>query len=286
MNYQGKLSLITGGSSGIGLALAKQLAAQGSNVWLLARDPQKLEQARQEVSAARQSQDQKVGTLTADVSQWDEVTKAAGDLVQQAGIPDLLFNSAGISQPGFFAEQDLDIFRKTMEINYFGTLYMTKALLPGMIQRRSGHIVNISSVAGFLGLYGYSAYGPTKFAIRGLSDSMRYELSEHGIGVSVVFPPDTQTPQLEYEIPYKPPILVELDKSNKIMTADSVAESILKGVARGRYTITPGGDSWLYFQLTNFFGLVYPVMDFMVAQGRRAVNSHNGNSAAKNDRRQ
>lgn len=285
MNYQGKLSLVTGGSSGIGLALAKQLAAQGSHVWLLARDPVKLDQACQEVLAARQSPDQKVGALSADVAQWDQVTKAVSDLTQQAGIPDLLFNCAGISQPGLFAEQDLTIYRQTMEINYFGTLNVTKALLPGMIQRRSGHIVNVSSIAGFLGVYGYSAYGPTKFAIRGLSDVMRFELAEHGIGVSVVFPPDTQTPQLEYENRYKPPILVELDKSNKVMTADGVADSILKGVARGRYVITPGGDSWLYFQLTNFFGLVYPVMDFMVAQARRAVQGHSGNGAAKDDSR-
>jgi 3-dehydrosphinganine reductase len=160
-----------------------------------------------------------------------------------------------------------------MDVNYFGTLYAIQSLLPGMIARGSGHIVNLSSVAGILGVYGYSAYGPTKFAIRGLSDTLRYELAEHGIRVSVVFPPDTQTPQLEYENQYKPPLLVELDKNNKVLSAETVAKSILKGVARGQYIITPGFDSTLYYQLTNFFGLVYPVMEFMVAQARRAIRA-------------
>ncbi len=173
-----------------------------------------------------------------------------------------------------------------MDVNYFGTLHVIQSLLPGMIERGSGHIVNISSVAGILGVYGYSAYGPTKFAIRGLSDSLRYELAEHGIRVSVVFPPDTQTPQLDYENQYKPPVLVELDKANKVMTAEAVAQSILNGVARGQYAITPGFDSTLYYQLTNFFGLVYPVMEFMVAQARRTLRkSPNRDGAAKNNGR-
>lgn len=285
MDLQGKLSLVTGGSSGIGLALAKKLAAQGSHVWILARNPAKLEEACQEISDARQSTDQKINAVSADVSQFESISAAVDGIVKQAGTPDFLFNSAGIAEPGYVTQLDLDIYRKTMDINFFGTLYATRAVLPGMVQRGSGYIINISSIAGFLGLYGYSAYGPSKFAVRGLSDSMRYELAEHGIRVSVVFPPDTQTPQLDYENRIKPPIVVELDKANKVMTADAVADNILKGVAQKRYIITPGTDSSLYFKLTNFFGLVYPVMDLMVAQARRTLNGSNGNGAAKNNGR-
>jgi 3-dehydrosphinganine reductase len=99
-----------------------------------------------------------------------------------------------------------------------------------------------------------------------------------GIRVSIVFPPDTQTPQLEYENQHKPPVLRELDKANKVLQPDTVADAVLKGVAKGRYVITPGFDSSLYFQLTNFFGLVYPVMDRMVAAARKAVSRSNGRS--------
>lgn len=286
MNFDNQLSLITGGSSGIGLALAKKLATQGAHVWILARDPEKLKSACAEISASRQNPGQQVGAITADIANLKGVSTALEKFTSTTGVPDLLVNCAGIAHPGYFAQMDLDIFRANMEVNYFGTLYVTKALLPGMIERGSGHIVNVSSLAGLFGVYGYSAYGPSKFAIRGLSDVMRYELKEHGIRVSVVFPPDTQTPQLEYEQPYKPPITMELDKSNKVLSADTVASAILEGITRGRYIITPGFDSTLYYHLTNFFGLVYPVMDFMIAQGRRALRSRgNPNRTANDDRR-
>ncbi len=280
-----QLSLITGGSSGIGLALAKKLAARGAHVWILARDQAKLDSACAEISASRQDSGQQVGSIAADVANLEQVRAALERFTSTTGVPDLLVNCAGFAQPGYFAEMGLEIFRVNMEVNYFGTLYVTKMLLPGMVKRGSGHIVNVSSLAGLLGVYGYSAYGPSKIAIRGLSDVMRYELKEHGIRVSVVFPPDTRTPQLEYEQPYKPPITVELDKSNKVLSADTVASAILEGITRERYIITPGFDSTLFYHLTNFFGLVYPAMDFMIALGRRALRSRANPNGAANDNR-
>lgn len=282
MDLRGKTCLVTGGSSGIGLALAKLLAAGGSRVWILARNLSRLEMAREEIAAVA-SGDQQVNIIQADIADYKQVSSAFSEAFPGDTAPDLLFNSAGVAHPGLFAEQDLSIFRQMMEINYFGTLHVIKILLPAMIQRGSGHIVNISSVAGYLGLYGYAAYGASKFAIRGLSDSLRSELAEHNIRVSVVFPPDTQTPQLEFENPLKPPILRELDKSNKVLSPETVAEAILSGVARNRYIITPGFDSTLYFHLTNFFGLVYPVMDFMIARARRVLRNAERNGFAKDD---
>ena len=269
--FHGKNALITGGSSGIGLALAKKLAVQGANVWILARDQARLESACQEINALRVDPHQQIDSLAVDVSQAGQVFPALEGFSRQFGGPDLLINCAGVTRPGKFAEMDLSIFRAMMEVNYFGTLYTIKAALPGMIQRGSGHIVNISSLAGMFGVYGYSSYGPSKFAVRSLTDTLRYELAEHNIRMSVVFPPDTQTPQYEAEGPYKPPVLVVLDKANKVLSADAVADTILNGVTRGKYVITPGFDSTVYFHLTNFFGLVYPVMDFMVAQAHRVV---------------
>jgi 3-dehydrosphinganine reductase len=280
---RGKTALITGGSSGIGLALARKLAASGAHVWILARDPVKLKSARQEISTFCASAEQQVGVIQADITDSPQVGTTLREHTVQAGAPDLVFNSAGVTHPGKFIEQDLAIFRAMMEINYFGSLHVIKALLPAMAQRGSGHIINIASVAGFLGLYGYAAYGASKFAVRGLSDSLRSELAEYGIRISVVFPPDTQTPQLEFETPLKPPILRELDKSNKVLSPDTVADSILRGVARGSYVITPGFDSTLYFHLTNFFGLVYPVMDLMVSNARRILRVADRNSLSKDN---
>lgn len=275
-DFSNKLALITGGSSGIGLALAKQLTAQGAQVWIMARDPGKLSAAAAQIHSNGSSNP--VETLQADVADEAAVQAAVAALTERAGVPDLLFNCAGVAEAGRFVDHDLSIFRAMMEINYFGTLHMIQAVVPGMLQRGSGHIINFSSIAGFLGIYGYSAYGASKFAVRGLSDILRTELAEHGIRVSVVFPPDTDTPQLEYENHTKPPVTRELDKNNKVMQPEAVADAVLKGVARGRYVITPGFDSTLYFKLSNFFGLVYPVMDWMVAVARRAAGRDNGRS--------
>lgn len=278
MNFENQLALITGGSSGIGLALAKKLAESGADVWILARDSARLESACQEVSAVRRSELQRVGVISADVSDYTKTAKALEAFTASYRIPDLLINAAGVAKPGCFQDMEVSDFHWMMEVNYFGTVHVTRALVPAMIKRRSGHIINISSIAGFLGVYGYSAYGPSKFAVRGFSDVLRSELREYGIRVSVVFPPDTQTPQLEYENQFKPPILKKLDEANTVMTPESVADSILKNAARGRYIITPGFDSTLFYHASNLLGnLTYTLMDFMVAQARRSLNASNHN---------
>lgn len=274
--FEGKNALVTGGSSGIGLAVAKKLAALGTNVWILARNPERLDNTCREINTLRANPTQIVDSIAVDVADPDQVERVFTDFARQFGGPDLLINSAGVTQPGKFAEMDLSVFRSMMDINYFGTVHTIKAALPGMAQRGSGHIVNFASLAGMFGVYGYGAYGPSKFAVRGLTDSLRYELAEQNIRLSIVFPPDTDTPQLKYETPFKPPVLIELDKSNKVLSADQVADAIVKGIARGKYVITPGFDSTLYYHLTNFFGLVYPVMEFMVAQARRTINRSGG----------
>lgn len=279
MGFDGQLALVTGGSSGIGLALAKQLAAMGSRVWILARDQVRLQAACAEIQQVSRGTDRQVDYLSADVVDQKQVEAVLANFVNQAGMPDLLFNCAGVAHPGRFEELDPQIFRWMMDVNYFGTVNVTHALVPAMIRRRAGHIVNISSIAGFLGLYGYSAYGASKFAVRGLSDVLRSELSEFNIAVSVVFPPDTQTPQLDYENQFKPPLLRKIEESNKVLSADTVASLILKGVASRRYIITPGMDSTLYYNLQNLLGnLSYTVMDLVVAQARRSLRNAKNNS--------
>jgi 3-dehydrosphinganine reductase len=282
--FSGKHVLVTGGSSGIGLALARKLASAGANLWILARDPVRLDSACRALLALRQSAEQQVGTLAGDVADWPSTRALIEDHIQRYGAFDLVINSAGTAKPGKFLETDLDAFRSMMEVNYFGTLHVLKAALPAMVERGSGYVVNISSLGGFLALYGYSAYGPSKFAVRALSDTLRYELKENGIGISVVFPPDTQTPQLEYETQFKPPVLVELDKANKILRPEEVANAILKGVSKRRYIITPGFDSTLYFSLSNLFGLMYPVLDLMIAQARRTICGAQRSGAAEDHR--
>lgn len=290
----GKAVLITGGSSGIGLALARLLAREGASLCLLARDRTRLEAALEEVRAASLSRkkagsekggggraipagvqpEQRFGIVSADVASEQQVEAALEEVSEMIGLPDLVVNSAGITQPGYVQELSLDIFRAMMAVNYLGTVYVTKAVLPGMLKRGSGYLVNISSMAGLIGVFGYSAYGAAKFAVRGFTDVLRAELKGLGIDVSIVFPPDTDTPQLAYETPFKPPETRAISSLNKVLSAEAVAQAILDGIRRRRYIILPGFDSKLTFWLGSLSGtLVYPVMDWLIARARHKMKS-------------
>ena len=272
-SYQNKWVLITGGSSGIGLALARRIAAEGAHLAILARRADVLEQARNEILQFCSSPDQQVISIQADVSQADTVIPTLKQFCADYAVPDMVINSAGISYPGNFHELDIATFHSIIEINYLGTVHVTKALIDAMLARGSGHIVNISSMAGVIGTYGYSAYGGSKFAIRGLSDVLRAEYKSKGIKVSVVFPPDTETPQLEFEENLKPAITRALSGNAGVMKADDVARIIWRDIEKGRYTIVPGLNSWfLYFLVSHLGDLTYPVMDWMVNDAARTVN--------------
>ncbi len=261
--WNDKVVLVTGGSSGIGLAMARQLSSYGAHVWLVARRKANLETALKEVEAARSSPAQRFGMVSADLSVPAETVEAINEVIESGGLPDIVINSAGAAHPGYVQELSLDIFRWMMEVNYFATVYVTKAVLPRMIQRGSGHIINISSIAGYLGVFGYTAYGAAKFAVTGYSEALRAELKPHHIQVSVVFPPDTDTPQLAYENQFKPAETKAISGTAKALSADQVARSILQQAARGKFLIFPGTDARLIYLLNNKLpkGLVYVVMD-------------------------
>lgn len=281
MDINGKLALVTGGSRGIGLAVSKELASRGASVWIAARDGDRLALARRQIEEARRSDQQAVGTLALDVADAAQVTALLAAFSTEIDVPDLLVNCAGVAQPGRFEELDLEIFRWMMEVNYFGTVHVTKAIVPGMIARGSGHIVNVSSIAGFLGVYGYSAYGASKFAVAGLSDVLRAEMKPLGVGVSVVFPPDTDTEQLVYESQFKPAVTKALYGTAKGLSPEKVARSIVDGVVRRRYIITPGLEGSFFFRGQNLLGgLVYPLMDLMISRAWKSARSCPESSAA------
>ena len=269
MDFQRANVIITGGSSGIGKATSKLLAKYGANVFTIARDRKKLDQAVQEIEAQRISPDQQFGAFSADVRSYKEVENAIAAIIEADGPPDILINSAGICHPGYFEELPLSVFRDMMDTNYFGTLYAVKAVLPHMMAQGKGHIVTVSSVAGLIGVFGYTAYGASKFAVRGLSEALRSELKPHNIGVSVLLPPDTETPQLWEENKIKPYETKAISGSVKPMSPEKVAQELLEGIRRGKYLIIPGLESKLIYRLQGLSGsLLYWYMDRLVAQAR------------------
>lgn len=272
INIMGMMNvLITGGSSGIGLSLAKKYVSKGLNVWILGRSKEKLIQSLNVLENHRISNEQKIDIIQADVSDSKALNSSIEKIIIDIGSFYLLINSAGAAHPGVFNELPLDIFRSMMEVNYFGTLNTIKAVLPAMIENKRGHIVNISSIAGFLGIYGYTAYSASKFAVRGFSDCLRSELRPLGIDVSIVFPPDTQTPQLEYENQYKPEITKMIAGNAGISSPDFVADAIISGVENRKYIIIPGIEGKIIFHLNNFLGpCLYPILDIMVNRAKKS----------------
>lgn len=267
-HWNNKTVLITGGSSGIGLALGRLLAAQGAHVWLIARRREGLEAALEQVKAAAIRPEQRFGMVSADLSVPEQAFSAVEQVKGQAGVPDVVINSAGAAHPGYVQDLSAEIFRWMMAVNYFATAYVTKAVLPGMLARRSGHIINISSAAGFIGVFGYTAYGASKFAVAGFSEVLRAEMKQYGIRVSVVFPADTETPQLDYENQFKPPETKAISGTAKAMKPEQVARIILRQAAKGRFLIFPALDVQLIYWLNTRLpkSWVFAVLDAMASR--------------------
>ncbi|NLE76748.1 MAG: SDR family oxidoreductase [Chloroflexi bacterium] len=267
--FEQEHALITGGSSGIGKAIACELARRGAHVTLVARTPSRLEEAAAEITACRHSAGQTVQTFVVDVRDAQAVHRVVTEVEGAGGAIDLLVNAAGIAHPGYFHELPLSVFRDTMEINYFGTVHTTQAVAPAMMQRRRGRILNFSSMGGLAAVFGYTAYSASKFAVRGFSEALRSELKPYGITVSVVYPPDTDTPQLASENRIKPPETKRIAAAAKVMQPEAVARIALEGVARGKVLIIPGLESrLLYIALQVAGAAAHSVTDMLVRQAQ------------------
>jgi 3-dehydrosphinganine reductase len=263
-------TIVTGGSSGIGLATARAFAAAGYDVGLIARDPERLASAAEQVAAARRSTEQVVSAAAADVADYDSLAAAIGELSPDVA-PDVLVNAAGIFLPGRFEEMPLELFREHLDIDVMGVIHGCKIVAPAMMARGSGHLVNVASVAGFLGIYGYTAYSTAKFAVMGFSEALRQEMKPHGVQVHVVCPPDVDTPGLEKEVSLRPVETHAVAGNIKPISAEKVGDAIVRGVARNEYAIIPDALSSVYYRLKGAVPELFcAITDSDVAKARKA----------------
>lgn len=193
--FEGKVVVVTGASSGIGKYSAIEFAKEGADVALVSRSKDKLELVANEIREIGNE----VLVVPADVSSEQQVNNAVENIVSNFGTIDILFNNAGSSEVGMVEDSNFVAnARKLIEVDYFGTIYFTRAVLPIMKKSGSGHIMNMSSVVGRKGFPHFGAYSAAMHAITGFNSSLRQELRGSGINVSIIHPALTQTPLLEH----------------------------------------------------------------------------------------
>ena len=266
-----KRVFITGGSSGIGLALAQQAARAGARVAIVARDRDRLAAAADAIRGGA-APGAIVSTHAADITDAGAAAGAVEAARTALGDLDIVINNAGFAIPGVIDELAADAFTAMLAVNYLGAVHITRAALPGLLERGHGAIVNVASMLGFMGLYGYGAYAASKFALVGFTECLRAEVAPRGVQVSIVYAPTTTTPGLERENAIKPPETWALESGSRQFPPEEVAAAILVGVAQGRYEILVGRDSRLIWRAYRYApGAVRWWLDRVLRRARGAA---------------
>uniref|UniRef100_A0A7E4VW46 3-dehydrosphinganine reductase n=1 Tax=Panagrellus redivivus TaxID=6233 RepID=A0A7E4VW46_PANRE len=248
---QGKHVFITGGSKGIGKEIAAEVIAKGAaSVSIAARSKGALEKAANELQDLCED-GQVVRYYVLDVTSGYETVKSVIDqAAEDAGTIDVLINNAGMVVQGGFTEVDVDSFEKQVHMNYVSAAHASRAVIDGMKRKGSGHIAFVSSAAGQCAIWGYSAYSPSKFAVRGFAEALHMELLPFNIGVSVLYPPNTETEGYEEEIRTMPEEVRLIGGSAGLFSAKAVAKQLVQSIENGTFITTVGFEGWMLGALT------------------------------------
>ena len=232
-SLKGKNALITGAGKGIGKAIALALAAEGVNLALIARTEKDLKAVAGEVNPSGV----KVEFATADVASREQVDQAVEKLAKTLGPIDILINNAGIGQFGKFMELSPEEWEQIVKVNLFGPYYVTRAILPSMLHRQTGDIVNVSSTAGQKGSPLTSAYSASKFGLIGMSESLMLEVRKSNIRVFTLTPSTIATDMA---------INLKLTDGNpeKVMQAEDFAELVVSQLKLNRRVVVKDAGLW------------------------------------------
>lgn len=232
-SIKGKNALVTGAGKGIGKAIAIALAQEGVNVALLARTTSQLEAVANDVEALGV----KAVVVTADVTDMQSVNQAVDKVREQLGSIDILINNAGIAAFGKFLELEPAQWENIIKVNLMGPYYVTRAVLPDMIDRQAGDIINISSTAGLKGAPVTSAYSASKFGLIGMSESLMQEVRKHNIRVTTLTPSTVAT---ELAIDLK----LTDGNPDKVMQPEDFAELIIAQLKLNRRVFVKDAGLW------------------------------------------
>lgn len=228
-----KVAVITGGSSGIGKALAEVLGREGAKVVITGRKMESLEDSTKYLEA----KNIEVLALQGDVSKEEDCKKLVEDTIEKFGRIDVLVNNAGISMHALFEDCEIEVIRKVMEINFFGMVYTTKYALPYILKAK-GTIIGVSSIAGYRGLPVRIGYSASKFAMNGFLEALRTELLYKGVNVMTVAPGFTESNIRKVALSKDGESLGESFRNEqKMMTSEEVAERILKAIRKRKRSL-------------------------------------------------
>jgi len=227
MDYSGKIVVITGASSGIGKESALEFAKLHASVVLVSRDKNKLEEVAKELSRYQTQ----ILVCACDISQKDQVNQMSKQVLEKFGTVDVLVNNAGFGIYGNFNDLKAEEIESQMATNYLGMVYCTKTFLPKMLEQKSGHIVNVASVAASFGIPGMAGYCASKFAMLGFSESLYHELKGSGIGITVVSPIMVKTNFFNHNSFNKMP------RYTTALSANTVAKAVVRAASSPRLEI-------------------------------------------------
>ena len=234
----GKTVYITGAGGGMGLLASKMLAGLGAHIVTLDRTP--TDAALHEIESARRSPEQRVARYKVDVADREMVIGTVGTAIAEAGAPDILINMAGIGGAAHLIDMKFETFDRVIKINLYGTRNIVEAVLPSMLARGNGKIVLVGSMGGIIPVYGYTAYGSSKFAVVGLAQCLRYELKPRGISVACFCPGEVETPGLAAERKTLHPASAALKKIGGTMPVEAAVRGLVKGIEHDEAMIIPG----------------------------------------------
>lgn len=248
--FKDKVVWITGASSGIGEALAKKFAASGARLVLSARRIGELKRVKNSVQLA----DKDVLILQLDLSDTSRVDTLTQQVLQKFGRIDVLVNNGGISQRSLTKDTPLEIDRKIMEVNFFGTVALTKSVLPHFLKQQSGQIIVISSISGKFGFYFRSAYSASKHALHGFFESLRMEVDKDHIKVLLVCPGKIRTNISVNAVTASGEKHNTMDPAtDEGMSAEQCALKIITGVEKGKEELFIGGKELKAVWIKRFF---------------------------------
>lgn len=251
MNIHGRIAVVSGGSSGIGNGTAKALARRGAHVVLLARSEDELSRATTEI----QEQGGNASAYSVDVADIQAVKRVTANIRQEVGVPDILVNSAGTGKWRNILETDPEEAKYMMDVVCLGAFYLTQCLLPDMLVRKKGHIVNVTSVASYLGWPGAIGYAASRWAMRGFTEALRQEVHGTGVDVTLYASSTVRTKYFEHN-PGVSPKIFQGTPLVPILSADAVGEAIAQAIEkRQRVLILPPAMSALVRLNTLFPGL-------------------------------